>query len=128
MLGPVYLAGGMHDNWRQRFVSAFSGVTFFDPTAHGLRDEAAYTAWDLEHIDLAATVIGYMDATNPSGYGLNLELGYAKAKGKRVIFIDETDATRTRYFGMARQIADVVFRSLDDAVATMSVKGTDNAS
>ncbi len=124
LIEPIYLAGGMHDNWRETVITAFPGLEFFDPCSHGLKDEKSYTAWDLAHIRKAETVFVYMDATNPSGFGLNLEAGYAKALGKRIIFVDETDEKRSRYFGMLRQIADEVYLSIQAALEEMSPIGT----
>lgn len=122
LIGPVYLAGGMHTDWRSRVIAAFPDIIFFDPSSHGLTDEADYTTWDLAHVRYAETVFVYMDAANPSGYGLSLEAGYAFALNKRIIFVDES-GTHSRSFGMLRQIADVVYSSMDEAINSLGGVG-----
>ena len=104
----VYLAGGMKDGWQDRFMLTLDGVEYFDPRTHGLTDPAAYTEWDLRHVRLADAVVAYMDPANPSGYGLSLEIGYAHALGKRIVFIDAFGADwRGKYFDMHRQLCEV---------------------
>ena len=70
----------------------------------------------MAHIRKAETLIGYMDADNPSGFGLCFEIGYAHSLGKHIIFIDETDEKRRRYFGMVRAVAHEVYKSIDDSL------------
>lgn len=110
----VYMAGGMHDNWRDRIRDDDLFRTM-DPMSHGLRDEVEYTAWDLQAIRNCDILFAVMDRSNPSGYGLMLEIGYAKALGKFVIFVEEDDDPRTRYYGMARVMADYYSTDLLDA-------------
>lgn len=111
----VYLAGGMKDGWQDYFLDACPNVQFFDPRKTGLTDPADYTKWDLEHVSKADVVLACMDSTNPSGYGLSVEIGYAKALGKRVIFIDNVTDWRSRYFDMHRQVADFCTGSFERA-------------
>lgn len=117
LISPIYLAGGMRDGWRDLFFEAFPEHEFFDPSNHGLGGEKEYTAWDLAHIRKAQTVIAYMSADNPSGYGLCLEVGYAHALGKHIIFCGTAGAERNKYFGMVRAIAHENYDCIGDAIS-----------
>lgn len=117
----IYLAGGMHSNWRGVITKQLEGKTYFqwiDPMDNKMRKPDQYTFWDLKSIDQCDILVGYMDKTNPSGFGLNLEIGYAKALGKTIVLIVPDDFTRddarSRYFDMARVCADVIVKTLSD--------------
>lgn len=116
----VYLAGGMHNTWRTTVLNECwhkCSAEFLDPTTHSLTNEDEYTAWDLLNIKQSDIVFAYMDNENPSGYGLCVEVGYAKALGKTIILvIDYLDNLRDQYFGMVRSCADVVVNNLDDGI------------
>lgn len=109
----VYLAGGMHSNWQDKVINYFSGgdIRFLDPRNHGLTEETEYTAWDLRAIDNSLVVFAYLARDNPSGFGMMLELGYAKAKGKYIIFINDKLEVEN-YCGMARAVANFHTHSL----------------
>ncbi len=98
----LYLCGGMKGTWQDAVIAALPHVEFLDPRSHRLRDEIAYTAWDLAAIDECDVVLAVMTADNPSGFGLHLEIGYAYAKGKPIYLICDDLGERMRYFGMAR--------------------------
>lgn len=118
----VYLAGGMHSAWRKVITKQLEGSAsyfqFIDPMDNKMKNPDQYTFWDLRSIDQCDILVGYMDQSNPSGYGLNLEIGYAKALGKTIILIVPEDFTRddprSRYFEMARVCADVIVKTLSD--------------
>lgn len=112
----VYLAGGMQDGWQDRFSADFE---LLDPRSWQDPDPVVYTARDLAAIRDADAVLAYMDSANPSGYGLSLEVGFAHALGKPVVFVDVIGADwRSRYFGMVRSVSTVV-RSIDDALIVL---------
>lgn len=110
----IYVAGGMKSGWGARVAACLPGHTIFDPASHGLQDERDYTRWDLEHVAKADIVLAYMESDNPSGVGMALEVGYARALGKTILFVDQgVPASR---FGMVRQCADKVFATLINAL------------
>lgn len=119
----VYLAGGMNNQWRKVITKKLEGTasffSFIDPMDNKMKNPDQYTFWDLRSIEQSDILVGYMEQSNPSGYGLNLEIGYAKALGKTIILIIPEDFTRnderSRYFEMARVCADVIVRTLSDA-------------
>jgi hypothetical protein len=117
----IYLAGGMHSPWRTVITSRLEGKTYInwiDPMDNKMSKPDQYTFWDLRSIDQCDILVGYMDKTNPSGFGLNLEIGYAKALGKTIVLVVPEDFTRddkrSRYFDMARVCADVIVHTLSD--------------
>jgi hypothetical protein len=71
----VYLAGGHRSGWQQSIMNAAPGFDYFDPRSHGLDDPRSYTVWDLNAIDQSDILFVYFEATNPSGFGLSLEVG-----------------------------------------------------
>ena len=106
----IYLAGGMHGSWRKPYINAIRGAVY-NPKTHYLSDSQSYTLWDLTAIEKCDVLLGFMEADNPSGQGLTLEIGYAKALGKKIILVLEEEfmmQDRYRYFLMAVECADVV--------------------
>lgn len=101
-MSKVYLAGGMRTGWREKVKAAYPAFQWLDPTTHGLEDSRAYTMWDLDAIREADIVFGYLEATNPVGYNLAFELGFAVAWGTPVIFVDEKHAGNPRPCSMLR--------------------------
>jgi hypothetical protein len=116
----VYLAGGSRSNWQDNVISALVGWNIIDPRTHHLSEERAYTAWDLDGIRRCDWLLANFEATNPGGYNLALEIGYAKALGKRIVLIDAKGASDPgvrRYTGMLHVCADADVESLDEAIA-----------
>ena len=100
----VYLAGGMKSGWQDALISSYgSEFIFIDPRTHGFTSEVEYTAWDLAAVDSCDILFACMEHDNPSGFGMMLEIGYARALGKKIIFVELGDDSRTRMYGMARQ-------------------------
>jgi nucleoside 2-deoxyribosyltransferase len=100
-------------------MKAVPTLLYFDPRSHGLQSKADYTAWDLEAIRKSDCVFAFMEKGNPGGYALALEVGFAKALGKFVIFVDEksvADPQTGRYLEMICETADVVFPNLQDGI------------
>jgi len=89
----VYLAGGMKTGWQDEVKRLASGHDYYDPR---IDTQQTYyftmTSQDLEGIDDADMVFAYYEVDNPSGIGLALEIGYALAKGKRIVVIDEHES------------------------------------
>ena len=115
MKQKVYLAGGMHDNWRDKVIDATKDLNFefFSPGKHGLIHFDEYSTWDIHFIKQCDIVFVYMDKNNPSGYGLMLEIGYASALNKTIVFICEHLGGREKYFEIAEHLCDVRFLNLD---------------
>ena len=111
----IYLAGGHKTPWRDSVRARLPDARCIDPSATGITDPAAYTAWDLAGVRACDVVFAYFERTNPSGFGLVLEVGYAAGLGKHVVLVDEksaSDPTSARYLQIVRHTADVTFDDL----------------
>lgn len=120
MKPKIYLAGGFKGGWHEKVIASL-GKKFiiYNPQTHNLDDIERYTAWDLYHVDKCDILLGYMRSDNPSGYGLALEIGYATAKNKLVILVDERsalDESFKRYFAICHASSNIVLHSLDEAI------------
>jgi hypothetical protein len=115
----IYLAGGFKSGWQNRLIMALPSFDYFDPRAHGLAMKKEYTAWDLEAIRRCDCVFAYFESQNPGGYALALEVGFAKALGKFVIFVDEkspSDTQAGRYLEMVAETVDVHFNTFQEGI------------
>ena len=114
----LYLAGGFRSGWQDWVAVAWRG-RLIDPRRHRHRRTDSYTLWDLEAIRASDWLLAYLEDTNPGGYALALEVGFAKALGKRIILVDEksaVDEVAARYLAMVRATADLTFENLEEAV------------
>jgi hypothetical protein len=75
-------------------------------TAHGLKP-AEYTAWDLNAISECDWLCAFLESSNPSGYALALEIGFAKACAKKILLVDEKSPTNEV---LARHLAILLSR------------------
>ena len=114
----IYLAGGFKSGWQAIAKRSLASFDFLDPSEHQIQDPKAYTEWDLNAVRECDIVLANMEATNPGGYALALEVGFAKALSKKIVLVDQiVDPTVGRYFEMVRQVADSVFSDLYPAIA-----------
>ncbi len=118
ILRKIYLAGGFKSNWQAQVAARLAGsFALLDPSSHNIQDPAEYTRWDLDAIRESDMVLANMEASNPGGYSLALEVGFAKALGKRIFMVDQVaDPLVRRYFEMVRQCSECVFVTLGDAL------------
>lgn len=107
----VYLAGGHRSGWQKEVQKAATGFEYKDPSSNGFTEPAQYTAWDLAAVRECDVVFAYFEESNPSGYGLALEVGYAAALGKLVIFVDEKSSISelSSYLKILHETSDVSF-------------------
>jgi nucleoside 2-deoxyribosyltransferase len=113
----IYLAGGFKSGWQAKVMRQLPSYAFLDPSQHKIQDAAEYTRWDLDAIRASDIVLAYMESTNPGGYSLALEIGFAHALGKAVLLVDEIkDPSVSRYFEMVRQCSGQVFTTLAHAI------------
>lgn len=109
----VYLAGGMNGRpWQDEVMAKCPGLIYLDPRRSGLTSEDGYTRWDLTAVERCDILFAFLERENPSGYGMALEIGFAAALGKSILFVEEPGHPNTRYFGMARAVSDKVVTDL----------------
>jgi len=123
----IYLAGGCRSGWQDCIMAAFEepfgewlDLKFVDPRQHGLKDPVAYTERDLRDIRDCDILFAVIESDNPAGANLFLEVGYAKALGKQIVFCELGNDYRARYCAMAREAADYTANGL--GVAMMGLK------
>lgn len=116
----VYLAGGMKSDWQSILINKFQdNFIFFNPQDHQLDNSKEFTTWDLHFINQSDIIFAYLQNDNPSGFGLTLEVGYAKALNKTIILVDErskNDIHFSSFFKIVRESANVVFDNFDDGI------------
>jgi len=116
----IYLAGGMKSGWQDTVINKLkNSCIFFNPQDHGLINANEYKTWDLHFVNQADIIFAYLEKENPSGFGLTLEIGYAKALNKTIILVDErsiNDSSFLNYFKIVRESADVVFDDFESGL------------
>ncbi len=120
----VFLAGSVDSDWRRQIRSVFPRLTFYDPRDSGLKSPAEYRGWNLFWLSKSAIVFAYMERDNSSGYGLALEIGYARAQSKFVILVDERslyDKEFSGRFAIAHEAADVSFTQLQQGIEYLKI-------
>jgi nucleoside 2-deoxyribosyltransferase len=114
----VYLAGGFKSGWQNIVKDSCGKYTFSDPSLHNIKCPKEYTEFDLKLVCESDIIFAYMENSNPAGFALALEIGYAKALEKLIIFVeDELEDPRKRYFDMVRHSSDFNFTSLQEGIA-----------
>jgi nucleoside 2-deoxyribosyltransferase len=120
----VYLAGGMSSNWQSKVINSFdSKFIFFNPQKHNLDISSEYTTWDLFFVRRCDIVFACMEENNPSGIGLSLEVGFAKALGLTIILVDERsnhDAEFKNKFKIVRESATIVYDNIEDGITYLN--------
>lgn len=123
MKNNIYLCGGYASNWQQSVSDKLKErFNIFNPRQkEQIRDflTPEYVAWDLFHVKNCNILLARLESTNPSGIGLSVEVGYAKALGKTIIGIVDKewqDANRRKYFEFVVCCCDVIFESEEEAV------------
>ena len=85
----VYLAGSVHEPWRDPFRFGAPQHYYLDPSSHNdLYIEDQYTFLDLEMVRMSDLVVARISPSNRSGYGASFEMGYALGLGIPFILID----------------------------------------
>jgi hypothetical protein len=84
-----------------------------------IEDPDMYSTWDIHFVKNCDIFFGYMEATNPSGFGLAFELGIAYSLNKTIILIDEksnVDLNFSKYFKIMHRPSGVVFDNLEAGI------------
>ena len=118
----VYLAGGMVSGWQDGLKEKVGACKYLDPRSHGFREPSLYSYCDLAWIRQSDVVFAYLEADNPGGAALCLELGFAKALGKTTILVDEKSPTGEQHrktYAMANAVVDLRAGSLDEGTKVL---------
>ena len=109
----VYLAGGMKGNWQDVVKELVPNNIYYDPRSHKLDDPKEYTEWDLKHVEDADIIFAYMETSNPSGYGMCIEIGWTYNSGKTIIFVNERVG---RKWDMVNECCNYVTDNFEDGI------------
>lgn len=122
-MNKIYLAGGMKSGWQEKVASWMNKQKFFshpfiiyNPVDHGLAYPKLYTPCDLHHLRGCNIVFAYLEKSNPYGAAMASEIGYAKALGKTVVFVNESDL---KGFAFVEEMSDFVVRKLEDGLSIL---------
>ena len=126
----VYLAGDIakEDRWRSRVIKACEGfdVIFVSPV-----DTADYKYYsmkkcneanrvflycDYKKIDISDVVFAYMRHSKSRHSGTSAEIGYAKAKGRLILYINDMNKTERYLYEFVERTADEVFDTLPQGI------------
>ncbi|WP_343670059.1 nucleoside 2-deoxyribosyltransferase domain-containing protein [Chitinophaga sp.] len=116
----VFLSGGFKSNWQLTVIEQLNDqFIFFNPREHGLEHSDFYTTWDIHFVKECDILFAYMEASNPSGYGLAFELGVAYSLNKTIILVDEKskeDPMFAKYFKILNKPSGVVLNNLAEGI------------
>lgn len=116
----IYLSGGFRSNWQKRVIDALgNSCVFFNPREHNLNNPQEYWIWDIHFVRECDIVFAYMEADNPSGYGLMLEIGLAYGLNKTIILVDEKskyDEDFSKYFKIVSSTAGACFDDIEKGI------------
>lgn len=120
MKQKVYLAGGIRSNWQEKVTSQVD-ADFFNPRTKEVDKVLTlqeFGTWDLHFIKSCDIVFAYMEKTNPSGIGMSVEIGYAKALNKTVILCleENNEHIKEGYLQFMKKVSDIVFTDIDQAI------------
>lgn len=117
----IYLAGDMKSGWQDKVKEKLPEYEYLDPRDHSdITHILAYTELDLNMIQKCDIIFCYMESSNPGGYNFCLEAGYGFGLGKKIIYVNEDDHPRQKYFGMLYAIS-IKFNSIDQAIMYLKV-------
>jgi len=115
----IFLSGGFKSDWQIKLTERYGDkFQFYNPRDHKIAEPHLYASWDIHYVRKCDIIFAFMEASNPSGFGLMFEIGMAYALNKTIILVDEkseVDDTFARYFKIAHQPSGNVFKTLDDA-------------
>lgn len=113
----VYLAGGFKSGWQKQVITHHQII---DPST---KDETKLSMneigiWDKNAVQISDIVFAYMERTNPSGFGLSCEIGYANALEKVVILVLEKNHEKhnDKSLEFLTCFADYVFPNFTDGL------------
>jgi nucleoside 2-deoxyribosyltransferase len=115
----IYLAGGFHSGWQDKVKSSVD-ANYYDPRLKEPKTNSLneIATWDFYKIKQADIIFANMEKTNPSGFGLAVEIGFAKGLNKTVILVLEKnhETQKDRYLEFLMKAADITYETLDEAI------------
>ena len=126
----VYLAGDIasEDRWRPRVVKACEGlnVIFLSPLDNidyrystlkkANLSNRVFLHCDYKKIDMADVVFAYVRSCKSRHSGTSAEIGYARSRGKLVLYVNDMKKTERYLYEFIERTADVVFNTFPQGI------------
>lgn len=112
----VFLSGDTRTEWQSEIVDMFPDHSFFDPRTVSDMPYKKMAEIERNWVDQSDIVFAYLNKSNPYGYGTCFELGYAVAKKKMIIYIDEKQVSSSKWLG---QHPMHTFDNLNDGISQL---------
>jgi len=126
----IYLAGDIskEDRWRPKVIKALEGlpVEWLSPLDNLEYRYNYFKRRDIENegflfadymkIDRADIIFAYLRRCDSRHSGTSAEIGYARAKGKFIIYINDMPKTEAYLYEFIQRTADIAFTKLRDGI------------
>jgi len=126
----IYLAGDIakEDRWRPKVMKALEGLPVewlspIDQIDYGYyrlkkehEENKVFLFADYMKIDRADIVFAYLRRCDSRHSGTSAEIGYARAKGKFIIYINDMPKTEAYLYEFVQRTADIAFTKLRDGI------------
>lgn len=114
----VYLAGGFKSGWQDKVAKVLPSDKYelIDPRQHGKTEPKEFTKWDLDGVERADVVLGYVEKNSNRCYGMAVEIGAAHAWNKLIIVANEWRDEKHHAIRMMLAASSVVKENLEDAI------------
>ena len=96
----VFLSGGTRGDWQDRVIAKCPGAEYWDPRTLRDNDMTRIATTERQWLDETDVLFVCIEADNPSGLGSAFEMGYAIARSKPVLFVDEKRTRHTEWLGV----------------------------
>jgi len=93
----VFLSGDTHGTWQTDIMKQYPDHRYFDPRTVSNKTLQEMALIERQWIDESDILFSYLSKTNPYGFGTCFEIGYAVAKRKVIIYIDEKQVSSSQW-------------------------------
>jgi len=113
----IYLSGGFYSGWQSQVKQGAPSHEYFNPETDSQQIAiCGFVSEDIAGIDWCDLLLAYKQTSSPYHTGLAAEIGYAYAKGKIIILVDEFDRIDGFLAGMSKR----VYNNLQSAIDYLS--------
>jgi len=95
----IFLSGGTHGDWQDRVRLRLSDQYFYDPRSLRGKPMREIAETEMSWLNSSDCLFFYFELSNPSGLGSAFEVGYCRARGIPIIFVDEKKTSHTEWLG-----------------------------
>jgi len=113
----VFLSGDTHGTWQTDIMNRYPGHRYYDPRTVSDKTLREMAQIERDWIDECDILFSYLSNSNPYGFGTCFEIGYAVAKRKVIIYIDEKQVSSSQWLA---QHPVYPFATLDEGIAKLT--------